>query len=60
VTKEVSIEEDKDGELFYEIHCRSSQKCGSFVSSTKIKQCPKCRSPKILLRAVKKKIDSPK
>ncbi len=58
--KEHYIEEDKDGDLFYEIHCRGPKKCGSFVSSKKIGQCPKCNSEKILSRTVRKKLDYPK
>ncbi|MCK5548817.1 MAG: hypothetical protein KAI64_07360 [Thermoplasmata archaeon] len=58
VVKETYIEEDKDGETFYEIFCMGPSKCGSFVSVTEINHCPKCRSEKILRRKVKKKIDS--
>lgn len=57
--KEHYIEEDKDGEIFYEVSCRGPNKCGSFVSATELKHCPKCRGEKILLRIVKKKIPSP-
>jgi hypothetical protein len=54
--EEFRIIEDEDGEEFFEIHCRGPEKCGSFVSSGKISQCPKCGSEKILLREVKKKV----
>jgi hypothetical protein len=49
-------EEDKDGEIFYEILCRGPSKCSSFVSTEDINYCPKCRSEKILRRVIKKKI----
>lgn len=58
--EEYRIIEDEDGEEFFEIHCRGPEKCGSFVSSEKIAQCPKCGSEKILLREVKKKVEPPK
>lgn len=58
--KDKYIEEDKDGEMYFEISCRGLNKCGSFVSSTEIDYCPKCRSDKVLLRMIKKKIEPSK
>jgi ABC-type ATPase with predicted acetyltransferase domain len=58
--EENKIVEDEDGEIFFEVHCRGPEKCGSFVTSEKRMQCPKCGSEKILLREVKKKVELPK
>jgi len=41
-------------ELFYEILCRGKDKCGTFVSAVKMDHCPKCRSPKVLVREMLK------
>ena len=57
--KDEYIEEDRDGDVFFEIVCRGPQKCGSFVSYSDIEHCPKCRSKKILRRVVRKKVKVP-
>jgi len=43
-------------DVFYEIMCRGKQKCGTFVSSECVSQCPKCGEEKIILREVRKKL----
>lgn len=50
-------EEVGDREVFYEIMCRGESRCGTFVSSSYIRLCPKCRSERITLRIAKSKID---
>ena len=40
-----------DGGTFYEILCRGPSKCGTFVSVRTLDACPKCGSPKIVVRA---------
>ena len=45
-------------EEFYEIMCRGKQKCGTFVSSEEVGKCPKCGSERIILRVVKKNLES--
>ncbi len=51
-----SREEVGDMDVFYEIMCRGKQKCGTFVSSEFVNQCPKCGEKKIMLREVRKKL----
>lgn len=46
-----------DSEVFYEIMCRGESRCGTFVSSSYVRLCPKCRSERITLRIAKSKID---
>jgi len=53
------IEEDRDGQLFYEVRCSGPKKCGSFVSSVEVDRCPKCQSSKVTMRVVRKKIKIP-
>jgi hypothetical protein len=56
--KTVDFYEDVgDMDVYYEIMCRGEQKCGTFVSSEFMKQCPKCGASKIILRVEKKKLD---
>lgn len=52
----IFMKEMGDEEVFYEIMCRGSEKCGSFVSSRFLRRCPKCGAEKIILRIVKKKL----
>jgi len=39
------------GRTFYEVLCRGPSKCGTFVSVRALDACPKCGSPKIVLRS---------
>jgi len=56
--KTVDFYEDVgDMDVYYEIMCRGEQKCGTFVSSEFVRQCPKCGASKIILRVEKKKLD---
>jgi outer membrane protein assembly factor BamB len=50
-------EEVGDSDVFYEIMCRGESRCGTFVSSSYVRLCPKCRSDRITLRIAKSKID---
>jgi predicted RNA-binding Zn-ribbon protein involved in translation (DUF1610 family) len=45
---------------FYEIMCRGERKCGTFVSSESVNQCPKCGTSKIILRVEKRRLDEKK
>ena len=44
-------------ETFFEILCRGKDKCGTFVSAVKIERCPKCSSPKVLVREMSRDLD---
>lgn len=50
------LQETGDTDVLYEIMCRGKERCGSFVSSRFLKQCPKCGAKKIILRVVRKKL----
>ncbi|TET89107.1 MAG: hypothetical protein E3J35_11205 [Methanomassiliicoccales archaeon] len=43
-------------EVFYEVMCRSKEKCGTFVSTKFLRRCPKCGAERIILRIVRKKL----
>jgi hypothetical protein len=45
-----------DRDVYYEIMCRGERKCGTFVSSEFVSQCPKCGANKIIFRVEKKKL----
>lgn len=45
-----------DMDVFYEIMCRGERKCGTFVSSEFVDECPKCGASKIILRVEKKEL----
>jgi outer membrane protein assembly factor BamB len=56
--KSVEFFEDVgDMDVYYEIMCRGERKCGTFVSSEFVNQCPKCGASKIILRVEKKRLD---
>ena len=50
-------EEVGEGDILYEIMCRGDSRCGTFVSSSYIRQCPKCQSTRITVRVVRRGID---
>jgi hypothetical protein len=50
-------EEVGEKDVLYEIMCRGERRCGTFVSSSYVRKCPKCRSSKITMRVVRKDID---
>lgn len=53
--KKLSYYEDVgDKEVLYEIICRGESRCGTFVSSTYVRTCPKCRSERITMRITRK------
>jgi outer membrane protein assembly factor BamB len=59
--KSVEFYEDVgDMDVFYEIMCRGERKCGTFVSSEFVNECPKCGASKIILRVEKKRLDEKK
>jgi hypothetical protein len=50
-------EEVGEKDVLYEIMCRGDRRCGTFVSTSYVRKCPKCRSPKITMRVVRKEMD---
>ncbi|MEE9490405.1 MAG: hypothetical protein V3V91_08215 [Thermoplasmata archaeon] len=50
-------EEIGEGDILYEIMCRGDSRCGTFVSSSYIRQCPKCRSTRIMVRVIRRGIN---
>jgi len=50
-------EEVGEKDILYEIMCRGERRCGTFVSSSHIRQCPKCRSSRITVRIIRKGAD---
>ena len=50
-------EEVGEKDVLYEIMCRGERRCGTFVSSSYIRQCPKCRSSRITVRIIRKETD---
>jgi len=50
-------EEVGEGDILYEIMCRGDSRCGTFVSSSYIRQCPKCKSTRITVRVVRRGTD---
>lgn len=58
VEKELSyFEEVGESDVLYEIMCRGESRCGTFVSSSYLRQCPKCKSSRITMRIVKRDLD---
>ncbi|MFQ5883595.1 MAG: hypothetical protein ACE5IO_00675 [Thermoplasmata archaeon] len=49
-------EEVGEKDVLYEVMCRGESRCGSFVSSSYLRRCPKCRSGRITTRIIKKEI----
>ena len=47
---------EDDTEVFYEILCRGSAKCGTFVSAVYTGSCPKCGSQRNVVRIIKEKL----
>lgn len=47
---------EDDTEVFYEILCRGSAKCGTFVSAVYTESCPKCGSQRNVVRIIREKL----
>ncbi|MFQ6107600.1 MAG: hypothetical protein ACE5QF_08480 [Thermoplasmata archaeon] len=50
-------EEVGEKDVLFEIMCRGESRCGTFVSASYIRRCPKCRSERITARIVRKELD---
>jgi outer membrane protein assembly factor BamB len=47
---------EEECEVFYEILCRGTEKCGTFVSAVYTGSCPRCGSDRNVVRIIKEKL----